>query len=597
MEKLKKRNEIEEKYKWAIEDLFATDELCEKAIADCEKLAEEISSFEGKLGESADTLLAYLKLNDKVYLLLEKIGNYAMRKSDEDTTNSKYLALKGKFMNLYVTINSAESFFTPELISLDKSLIEKFYCDKPELKLYKRLIDVILEKQPHTLSKELETLIAETTEMADAPDTIGSVFRNADLKFPDAIDKDGNPHKVTQGSYISLVSSSDRVLRKNAFDSVYSTYGSFRNTTAAFLDAQEKQLKFYTKARKYPSSLEASLSNNEVPVSVYKNLIESVHNNMHYMDKYMALRKKLLGVDELHMYDLYTPVIADCDSNIPYEKAKEMVYDALKPMGEDYLKILQEGFDNRWIDVYENEGKCGGAYSSCGDPHPLVLLNYDNTLDSVFTLAHEMGHAIHTYHSIKNQPTVYSDYVIFVAEVASTCNEALLMADLLKKTEDKKQKAYLINHFLEQFRTTLYRQTMFAEFELKMSEMVESGETLTADELCKIYHELNKLYYGDNVVIDSGIDVEWARIPHFFMNFYVFQYATGFSAAMALSSRILKEGKSAVDDYIKFLSGGSSKDPISLLKIAGVDMTTTAPIDAALAQFGALVDELEEILK
>ncbi len=597
MKAVLKRSEVEKKYTWATEDLFPTDEACEEAIKAAADYVGKITAMQGKLGESGDALLAYFKLSDEMDIEISRIANYCMRKSDEDTGNSKYLALKGKCMNMYLGIRSADAFAVPEIITIDAEKIDEFYKTTPDLLLYKRIIDRIMERKPHTLPKEQEELLAAASEISGAPSEISSMFRNADLKFPTVTDGKGESHTLTQGSYISMVSGSDRVLRKNAFEALYHTFGSFRNTSAAFLNAQEKQIKFYANARKYGSALEAALSRNEVPVEVYHNLIDTVHKNMHHMHKYMKLRKKLLGVDELHMYDVYCPLVAEADEEVKYEDAQKMVLEALKPLGEDYCSVVKEGFENRWIDVYENEGKRSGAYSAGGTPHPYVLLNYDDTLDNMFTLAHEMGHALHSYHSIKHQPTAYSDYVIFVAEVASTFNEALLMADLLKKTDDKKKKAYLVNHFLEQFRTTLYRQTMFAEFELKMSEIVAAGGTLTADELCRIYHELNVQYYGEDVVIDPEIDMEWARIPHFFMNFYVFQYATGFSAAMALSQKVMGEGESAVKDYIGFLSGGSSKDPISLLKDAGVDMTTAAPVEAALAQFGALIDEFEELMK
>ena len=433
--------------------------------------------------------------------------------------------------------------------------------------------------------------------MSQAPDSVYSVFADADLKFPAATDKDGNSHPVTHGTYIPLMHSADRVLRKSAFESLYSVYGQFRNTAAALLSAQVKQLKFYADARKYDSTLQASLDGNYVPTEVYTNLISAVHENMAPMYRYVDLRRKLLGVDELHMYDLYTPIVSDVDVDIPYEEAKQTVYDALACMGDDYRAILKEGFDNRWIDVYENVGKCSGAYSAGLRKHPYVLLNYSGTLDSMFTLAHEMGHAIHSYLSNKHQPVAYSNYSIFVAEVASTCNEALLMQHLLKTTKDKKRRAYLINYFLEQFRTTLYRQTMFAEFELEINRRNERGESLTAESLNALYHELNHQYFGDNIVIDKEIDLEWARIPHFYYDYYVYQYATGYSAAIALSRRILKEGAPAVKDYIHFLSGGCSTDPISLLRGAGVDMASTTPIHEALQLFDELITEMEQLME
>lgn len=537
-----------------------------------------------------------MQLSDEISVLCDSLGNYAQRRSDEDTANAKYQGFIGQLMNAYVAVNSAGSFETPEIISIEEDKLQKFYEDKPELKLYKRALDKLRRKKAHILSEAEEKILALTGEMGQSPENIYSMFSDADLRFPDAVDKDGKAHQVTHGSYIPLVQSDDRVLRKSAFESMYGTFDKFKNTCAATLSAQIKAVNFYAKARRYDSSLEAALDGTEVPVSVYKNLIEAVHDNMHYMYDYVALRKKLLGVDQLHFYDLYTPVVPDADMKITFEEAKETVLKALAPMGEDYLAILKEGFENRWIDVYENEGKTSGAYSAGARVHPYVLLNHKDTLNCMFTLAHEMGHAIHSYLSNKNQPVVYSDYVIFVAEVASTCNEALLMQYLLKNTEDKKQRAYLINYFLEQFRTTLYRQTMFAEFELKINEMVAAGESLTAEGLNELYGELNKLYFGDGIVLDDEIKLEWARIPHFYYDYYVYQYATGYSAAIALSQRILKYGEPAVKDYIGFLKGGCSTDPISLLKGAGVDMATTQPINEALAMFGELVKEMEEAM-
>ena len=597
-ERIPKRSEVAKENTWAIEDIFPTDEAWEKALEDFKKLPEKVAAYKGRLGESADTLLEFLKLSDDISVAADSIVNYAQRKSDEDTAVAKYQGYVGQMMNVFVALNAASSFESPELISIPDDVLEGFYKQNSGLELYRRQLERIRRRKDHVLSEAEERIIALAGEMGNSADKIYSMFSDADLKFEDAVDSEGKTHQVTHGSYIPLVKDADRELRKSAFTSIYKGYGNFRNTCAATLDSQMKALEFYSKARNYNSALEGSLSANEVPVEVYHNLIKAVHDNMNYMYDYVALRKKLLGVDELHFYDLYTPIVSDFTMKVTFEEAKETVLKALAPMGEDYIAILKEGFENRWIDVYENENKTSGAYSAGARVHPFVLLNHKDTLDCMFTLAHEMGHAIHSYLSNKNQPVVYSDYVIFVAEVASTCNEALLMQYLLAHTDDKKEKAYLINYFLEQFRTTLYRQTMFAEFELKCSEICASGDTLTADKLCEIYGDLNKMYFGDGIVLDEDIKMEWARIPHFYYDFYVYQYATGYSAAIALSQRILKEGAPAVKDYIEgFLMGGCSADPITLLKNAGVDMSTTKPVTDALALCGDLIKQIDELGK
>lgn len=596
-ERIPERSEQNPEYTWAIEDIYADDSLWRADLEKLKAMPERLIAFKGKLSESGNILLEFLTLSDEISVLCDSLGNYAQRKSDEDTANSVYQAMTGQLTNVYVEINSVLSFGTPELVSVSDVRMEELYTEAPGLELYRTHLDRIRKQRDHILSDAEEKILALSGEMAQSPENIYSMFSDADLKFPDATDKDGVKHQVTHGSYIPLVQSKDRTLRKSAFESMYHTYDNFKNTCAATLSAQVKALNFYAKARKYNSTLEAALSDTDVPTEVYYNLINAVHENMHYMYDYVKLRKKIMGLEELHMYDLYTPVVPDFDMKITFEQAKEIVFKALEPMGKEYLAILKEGFENRWIDVYENQGKTSGAYSAGARVHPYVLLNHKDTLNCMFTLAHEMGHAIHSYLSNKNQPVIYSNYVIFVAEVASTCNEALLMQYLLKNTEDKREKAYLINYFLEQFRTTLYRQTMFAEFELKINEQIANGETLTADSLNKLYHSLNELYFGNDILIDSEIDLEWARIPHFYYDYYVYQYATGYSAAIALSQRILSEGETAVKDYIKFLSGGCSKDPISLLKGAGVDMTTSKPVSDALKLFGELISEMEQLIK
>ena len=595
--KIPERSEVREEDKWAISDIYATDELWEADLEKAKKLTSEYAAFAGKLGQSAEQLLGYMELEEKVAVLADALGNYAMRRSDEDARVSKYQAMVGRVMSAYVELNSASSFATPEIMAISDETMEQFYADCPALECYRRCLDNIRRRRAHVLSPAEEKLLAAAGEMASAPDNIYGMFNDADVTFPDAVDSEGKRHPLSQGTYISYMESSDRALRKSAFENLYHTYGAYKNTISAVLSAQVKQLQFFAQARKYNSSLEASLDATNVPVAVYTNLIEAVHKNMDKMYRYVDLRKKLLGVDELHMYDLYTPLVEGVAKRASIGEAKQTVYDALAPLGDDYRKILKEGFDNRWIDVYENAGKRSGAYSAGARVHPFVLMNYTGTLDSEFTLAHEMGHALHSYLSNRTQNPLDAEYVIFVAEVASTCNEALLMEYLLGKTTDKKERAYLINHFLEQFRTTLYRQTMFAEFEMNIGKLAQEGTALTPDVLNAEYRRLNRLYFGENIVLDDEIDMEWMRIPHFYYNYYVFQYATGYAAAIALSRRILREGESAVKDYIGFLSGGCSKSPIDLLKGAGVDMSTTKPVEEALALFGELIDEMDALMQ
>ena len=596
MKKIPERSEIAEKDRWAVEDMYSSDEALMEDLEKMKAEIAELASYAGKLGQNAKTMLSYAQKMEAAGVRMSNIFNYSSRRNDEDTRVSKYQEMRGMTMSAYVGFSSATSFETPEIMAISEEDMERFYAEEPGLERYRRYIYNIRRHAAHVLSPNEEKLLAMTGEMMQAPHDIYSKFADADLTFPDAIDRDGNRHPLSQGTYISYMESDDRVLRKSAFENTYNTWASKKNTFASILNAQVKSLQFNADARKYGSSLEASLDNTNVPVSVYHNLIEAVHQNFDKMHRYTRLRKKLLGVDELHFYDLYTPLVPGADTKIPFEQAKQTVYESLAPMGEDYRKILKEGFENRWIDVYQNTGKRSGAYSAGARVHPFVLLNYTGTLDSQFTLAHEMGHALHSWHSNKYQNPVDADYVIFVAEVASTCNEALLMEHLLGKTTEKKERAYLINHFLEQFRTTLYRQTMFAEFELLLGQLNQHGVALTADRMCEEYKNLNHLYFGDDIVLDNEISYEWERIPHFYYNYYVFQYATGYSAAIALSRRILREGAPAVKDYIGFLSGGCSKDPIDLLKGAGVDMSTPEPVNQALALFGELLDEMEELM-
>lgn len=589
------REEIDEQYRWDLSSIFESDEAFLAALEEAKKLPPRFASFQGKISASAAELLAYLKLDDEAGLILTKLANYAERKSDEDTRESRYQDYSSQVMTLWVSLSSASSWFTSELLSLSEQEMEGFYSQEPELELYRRCLDVIFSRREHVLSPAEEKLLAAAGDMANQPDNIFSLLNDADLTFPDAHDAKGAAHPVTHGSYIPLMMSADRTLRESAYESLYSSYRQFRNTFAATLGAQNKQLKFFAEARRYESALEAALSANEVPTQVYTNLIETVHNNMDTMYKYVALRKELLDVDELRFSDLYVPIVDDVELTFTYEEACDIILEALRPMGENYLALVRRGLSERWIDVYETPGKRSGAYSAGGyGMHPVILLNFQGKLDDVFTLIHEMGHSIHTYLSCANQPVCYSDYVIFVAEVASTCNEALLTRYLLDHAKNERERAYFLNHFLEQFRATLYRQTMFAEFELKVAELTAQGAGITADALCGIYKELNAQYFGDGIALDENIALEWARIPHFYYRFYVYQYATGFAAAIALSQRILDLGEQGREGYLGFLKGGSSKPPIDLLRGAGVDMLSPEPVEDALKLFDEMVDEMAE---
>ncbi len=596
--KLKRRSEVEQRNKWKIEDLYQNDEQWQDEVQVINTLTEQLKSYQGKLGESAENLFAFLSLKDKVNYYLERVYVYANQKYHEDTANGTYQDFADKSTNIMMTVESELSFATPEILTLSEEKINVYYKEIPELLQYQRMISEIMKDKPHTLSAEMEELLAQTAEIAEGPASTFSMFNNADIKFPVMKDENGDEIEITHGRYSKLLESTDRRVRREAFEGMYSSYKSMKNTLASLYSTNVKKNIFFSKARHYGSSLELALDGSRIPVSVYHNLIEVVHENLPVMYKYMELRKKALKVDELHMYDLYAPMVSDFKMEVPFEEAKKIVKEGLAPLGEEYLSILQEGFDSGWIDIYENEGKRSGAYSwGAYGTHPFVLLNFQNNLNNTFTLSHEMGHAIHSYYSDKTQPITYAGYKIFVAEVASTCNEALLMAHLIANAKSEKEKAYLINYHLEQFRATLFRQTMFAEFEMLTHQMAEEGHALTVESLCNLYYELNKKYFGENVVVDEEISMEWSRIPHFYQNFYVYQYATGYSAAIALSKRILEQGESAVDEYIhNFLCGGSSKDPIDLLKGAGVDMSSKAPVEEALKVFADLVDQLEQIL-
>ena len=591
------RNELNPEYTWALEDLYSCDEAWEAEFEWDKDYLRIVKAYEGRLGESARLLLHYLALSDEITGVFDKLGNYAYRRADEDTRDSGPQAMCAQLSSFLTQLSTASAFETNEILAIPDETLDQFYQEEPELEVYRRYLDRIRHRREHILSPAEEKLLAMAGELSDNPDNIFSMLNDADMTFADAVDEGGNPHPLTHGTYIPMMHGSDRTLRKSAYDNLYAVYGQFKNTLAATLAAQAKQLWFFAQARKYPSALAAAMDRNEVPEEVYHNLIAAVRDNLPKLHRYVRLRKKLLGVEELHCYDLYANMVGDVEMKFTFEEAKEIALKALEPLGSDYCNILKEGFESRWIDVYENAGKRSGAYSAGARVHPYVLLNYHDTLNDLFTLVHEMGHALHSELSNWNQPTVYAEYVIFVAEVASTCNEALLMEYLLKNTTDKKERAYLINYFLEQFRTTLYRQTMFAEFEEKINQLAQNGEGITADVCCALYRQLNEDYFGPDLVVDDAIALEWARIPHFYYNYYVYQYATGYAAAIALSRRILKEGEPAVEDYLKFLRGGSSMPPIELLKMAGVDMSTADPINQALALFDELIGELEALME
>jgi oligoendopeptidase F len=577
MAQLQRRDEVSPDLKWRLEDIYPTDEDWERDLAQLKAGKQKIMDLRGTL-TSGENLLHALRQRDEISLMLDHVICYSYMRKDEDNANSLYQDYAGQAMAVAVELGAAQSFFVPEILSLDEETVRGWIEEVPGLKLYEHHLENILRMKAHTLPAEQEQLLAEAGEMAQAPSNIFRMFNNADLKFPEVENDDGEMVELTHGRYGQLLESQKREVRQGAFEALYKTYTSWKNTLATTFVASMKKELFFARARKYNSSLEAALFEDNVDPEVYTNLVASVHDHLPLLHRYVRLRKKLLGLDELHMYDLYVPMVADEDLKIPREEAVDMVQKGLHHLGEQYLKDMSSSFTDGWIDWMENRGKTSGAYSwGAYGVHPYVLMNYNETLNDVFTLAHELGHAMHSFYSDQNQEFVNASYKIFVAEVASTLNEALLMDDLLAKTEDPKKRAYLLNHFLEQFRGTVFRQTMFAEFEMIVHGKVGEGESLTSDKLCEIYYDLNKKYYGDDIVVDEQIAMEWARIPHFYRSFYVYKYATGFSAAISLSRQILKEGEPAIQRYLEFLGGGGSDYPINLLRKAGVDMSKPEP--------------------
>ncbi|MFC4767364.1 oligoendopeptidase F [Effusibacillus consociatus] len=594
--RLPKRNEIPDEMKWKLEDIYASTEKWEQDYQEIKSHIVKIQGFEGKLAESAQNLLDCLKVQDQLAEKMGRLYAYARMRRDEDNTNTVYQALTDRAATLSVQASSATAFITPEILSIPEETLKRFMSEETGLELYHFVIHEILRSKEHILSPVEELLLAQAGELAQGPGTIFGMLNNADIKFPTIKDENGYEIELTKGRYIQLLESKDRRVRKDAFEALYETYRKQKNTLAAILHASIKKDVFYARVRKYESARHAAMDGENIPVEVYDNLIQAVHEFLPEMYRYVRLRKKLLGVEELHMYDLFAPIVKDVEFKITFEEAKQMIAKGLAPLGEEYGKILQEGFNSRWIDVFENEGKTSGAYSwGAYGTHPFVLMNWQDNMNNMFTLAHEMGHAIHSYYTNTTQPFTYADYTIFVAEVASTCNEALVLHHLLETTTDPRERMYLINHQLEAFRGTVFRQTMFAEFEKITHEKVEAGEPLTPELLCQIYRELNLKYYGPDMVVDEEIDMEWARIPHFYNAFYVYKYATGFSAATALSQQILTEGTPAVERYINFLKGGSSDYSINLLQGAGVDITSPKPVRDALEVFKKLLDEMEQL--
>ncbi|QHT60153.1 oligoendopeptidase F [Paenibacillus lycopersici] len=591
-----KRSETAPEYHWKLEDLFADQSAWDKEYAQAKEQMKGVAAFQGKLADPAQ-LKACFQLEDDLSLKVERLYVYANMKHHEDTAEPSFQALSEKSKKLSVETGEALSFVTPEVLALSDEALNAM-IENPDLAKYRQTLEEMRRQKAHVLSKSEEALLAQVGNISQAPNTIYSMLNNADLKFPKVKDDNGEEVELTQGRYIQFLESKNRDVRAGAFKAMYDTYGKLKNTIAATLSANVTKNIFYSRARKYPSTLEMSLYGDNIPKEVYTNLIGTIHKHLPLMYRYMELRKKLLKVDELHMYDLFAPLVDEFKMDITYEQAKETVKESLQPLGKDYLNVLQQGFDDKWIDVYENEGKRTGAYSwGAYGTHPYVLLNHKDNLNSMFTLTHEMGHALHSYYSDSNQDYRDAQYTIFLAEVASTLNEALLMDYMLKKSTDPKEKMYLLTYYADQFRTTVFRQTMFAEFEMLIHQRAEEGDSLTPQDLSKIYYDLNKLYYGDGMVIDKDIEMEWARIPHFYTSFYVFKYATGFSAATSFSKQILEEGAPAVDRYLGFLKSGGSDYSINILKKAGVDMSSPQPIEEAMSVFESLIEQMEQLTK
>jgi oligoendopeptidase F len=594
---LTKRSDIPKDYTWDLESIFSTDDDWEQSYQSLARRLPELEALQGTLAQSGQALLNVLQERDKVYEQLETLFVYASMRRDEDTTGSKYQGIYDRATQLFVRISTAFAFLEPEILSLPQSTLDGFIQETAGLLEYRHELDDMSRKRPHVRSAEVEAVLASAGEISEGPDAIFSMIDNADLRLPLIKDEAGEEAQLTKGNYLTYIRSTDRRVRKEAFDGMHSTFLKQRNTIAATLSTRIKADIFHTRQRGYGSCRELALSQYNIPVSVYDNLVNTVSEHIPVLNRYMELRKRILGLDDLHMYDLYVPIVKDTNDEISYQQACDTVVTALAPLGQNYVNTLKTAFQQRWIDVYETPGKRGGAYSGGGyATRPFILLNYQNKRDSMYTLAHELGHSMHSFFSRSNQPFHFGDYSIFVAEVASTLNENLLTDYLLRTNSDPAVRLAILNQTLEDIRGTLFRQTMFAEFEQLVHSRAEEGEPLTADSLSEMYHDLNQKYYGGVARVDELIDIEWARIPHFYSSFYVYQYATGISASIALSQQILREGQPAVDRYLKFLSSGSSDYSIELLKKAGVDMASPEPVRQACQQFESYLKQMEDLL-
>jgi oligoendopeptidase F len=597
LQTLTKRSDIQKEYTWNLESIFPSNEDWEHDFKTLQRRLPELEALKGTLAQNGQALLHVLHKRDDLFEQIERLFVYASMRRDEDTTNSLYQGMYDRAMQLYVRASTAASYIEPEILALPQEKLDQFVRENPGLELYGQQLRDLNRQRPHVRSTEVEAILAAAGEISEGPDSIFSMIDNADLKLPTIRDEDGEEVELTKGNYLVFIRSTDRRVRKEAFEALHSTFLKQRNTIAATLSAQVKNESFYTRQRNYATSRERALARYNIPVSVYDNLISTVSEHIPLLNRYMELRKRILKLDELHMYDLYVPIVEETNDEISYSQARDTILEGLAPLGENYIHTLKQAFTNRWIDVYETPAKRGGAYSGGAYATlPFILLNFQNKRDSMYTLAHELGHSMHSYFTRNFQPYQYGDYTIFVAEVASTLNEGLLTEHLLKTNSDRAVRLAILNHSLEDFRGTLFRQTMFAEFEREIHSRAEQGEPLTADTLSAMYRAINQKYYGGVAVVDDLTDIEWARIPHFYSSFYVYQYATGISAASSLVQQILHEGKPAVDRYLKFLSSGSSDYSIELLKKAGVDMTSPEPIRQALQLFDAHLTQMEELI-